>query len=85
MNIPYTISALRGAGLTQTQIGDEVGVKQSTISDMESGKSGIKRPSHRLVTGLNSLALKYGIATEPAIAPRSARARHPRKPSTVPP
>lgn len=81
MNIPFTLSALRGAGLTQTQIGDELGLKQSTISDMEAGKSGITRPSYKLVSGLHSLALKYSVKTEPP----SSKPRNPRKVSAGPP
>jgi len=65
LNIQFTISGLRKAGLTQAQIGDAVGLKQPTISDMESGKCGVKRPSHGLVTGLTALAEKYGVALTP--------------------
>lgn len=65
MDIPFTISALRKAGLTQTQIGDALGLKQPTISDLESGKSGIKRPSYVLIKGLESLAAAYGVTTDP--------------------
>lgn len=79
MNIQFTISALRGAGLTQTQIGDELDLSQSTISDMEAGKCGVTRPSHKLVTGLCSLAIKYRVKTEPP-APKPPRTRTSRKP-----
>lgn len=72
MNIPFTISGLRKSGLTQAQIGEEVGVAQSTISDMEAGKCGVKRPSHALVTGLASLAQRLGVDTE---LPKPKRAR----------
>jgi transcriptional regulator with XRE-family HTH domain len=65
MNIPFTISGLRKAGLTQAQIGDAVGLKQSSISELEAGKCGVTRPTHGLVTGLASLAKKYLVATEP--------------------
>lgn len=65
LDIQFTISGLRKAGLTQSQIGDAVGLKQPTISDMESGKCGVKRPSHGLVTGLTALAAKYGVALSP--------------------
>lgn len=64
MNIQFTISGLRKVGLTQAQIGEEVGVAQPTISDMESGKCGVKRPSYVLVTALAALALRHGVATE---------------------
>jgi transcriptional regulator with XRE-family HTH domain len=66
LDIQFTISGLRKAGLTQAQIGDAVGLKQPTISDMESGKCGVKRPSHGLVTGLTALAAEYGVATAKA-------------------
>jgi transcriptional regulator with XRE-family HTH domain len=73
MNIQFTISALRGAGLTQAQIGGEIGVSQSTISEMESGKCGIVNPSYKLVTGLHALAIKYGVKTERPLPTRRAR------------
>jgi transcriptional regulator with XRE-family HTH domain len=65
MDISFTISGLRKAGLTQAQIGGEIGLKQTSISDMEAGKAGIKRPSHRTVSGLERLARLHGVATEP--------------------
>lgn len=64
MDIPYTISGLRKAGLTQGQIGEEVGLKQTSISDMEAGKSGIKRPSYAVVDGLRRLAERHNVPTE---------------------
>lgn len=63
MDIPFTISGLRKAGLTQTQIGAEIGLKQTSISDMEAGKAGIKRPSHTVVSGLQRLATLHGVPT----------------------
>lgn len=66
LNIPFTISGLRKVGLTQAQIAGELGLSQPTISDMEAGKCGIKRPSHGLVTGLIALAAEHGVATERA-------------------
>lgn len=65
MDIPHTISGLRKAGLTQAQIGSAVGLKQTSISDMEAGKAGIKRPTYAVVSGLQQLALLHGVATEP--------------------
>jgi transcriptional regulator with XRE-family HTH domain len=67
MDISFTIKSLREAGLTQTQIGAAIGLKQTSISDMESGKAGTKRPSHQVISGLERLAKKYKIRTEPAI------------------
>jgi len=64
MDISFTISELRKAGLTQGQIGEEVGLKQTSISDMEAGKSGVKRPSYRVVDGLKRLAEEYKVQTE---------------------
>ncbi|WP_374047023.1 helix-turn-helix domain-containing protein [Massilia sp. YIM B02443] len=66
MDIPHTISGLRKAGLTQAQIGSAVGLKQTSISDMEAGKAGVKRPSYAVVSGLQQLAQLHGVATEPA-------------------
>jgi transcriptional regulator with XRE-family HTH domain len=65
MNIPFTISGLRKIGLTQTQIGLEIGLKQPSISDMESGKAGITNPSSRVEKGLAALAAKHNVPTEP--------------------
>lgn len=79
MDIQFTLSALRGVGLTQAQIGCELGLSQSTISEMEAGKSGITNPTYKLVSGLHSLALKYKVMTEPA------KPRRPRKASTASP
>ncbi len=72
LNIQFTISGLRKAGLTQAQIGDAVGLKQPTISDMESGKCGVKRPSHGLVTGLEALAKEHNVPTTPKRTRRQA-------------
>lgn len=74
MDIPFTISGLRKAGLTQTQIGNEVGLKQTSISDMEAGKAGVKRPTYAVVSGLQRLAEVHGVPTDPeavAAAPGS--------------
>lgn len=65
MNIPYTLSELQRAGLTQTQIGAELGLSQSTISDMAAGKAGTKRPSYQAVSGLERLAALHNVATSP--------------------
>jgi predicted transcriptional regulator len=65
MNIPYTLSELQRVGLTQTQIGAELGLSQSTISDMAAGKAGTKRPSYQAVSGLQRLATLHKVATSP--------------------
>ncbi|WBS00242.1 helix-turn-helix transcriptional regulator [Pseudoduganella sp. SL102] len=65
MDISYTIKSLRQAGLTQTQIGNAIGLKQTSISDMESGRAGIKRPSYQVISGLLRLAAEHQVATEP--------------------
>lgn len=69
MNIPYTISALRRAGLTQTQIGSAIGRKQTSVSDMEAGKAGVIRPTESVVRGLQKLAAEHGVPTEPPVLP----------------
>lgn len=79
MNIQHTISELLRAGLTQTQIGDAIGLKQTSVSDMKSGKSGCKRPSHEVVTGLKRLAVKHSVTTEPPTTKRT------RAPQVTPP
>lgn len=65
MDIQYTLSELQRAGLTQSQIGDAIGVKQPTVSDMAAGKAGTKRPSYQVITGLTRLAKRHRVATEP--------------------
>jgi len=80
MDIPYTISGLRKAGLTQARIGIAVGLKQTSISDMEAGKAGIKRPTYAVVSGLQQLAKDHGVPTEPqdggepAVVPKAVAA-----------
>jgi predicted XRE-type DNA-binding protein len=65
MDISFTIKSLQQAGLTQTQIGDAIGLKQTSISDMASGKAGTKRPSYQVISGLERLATAHGVPTEP--------------------
>lgn len=65
MNIPFLLSELQRAGLTQSQIAMSIGLKQPTISDMASGKAGTKRPSFQVITGLTKLARKHKVPVEP--------------------
>lgn len=65
MDIPFTIKSLRQAGLTQTQIGDAIGLKQTSISDMEAGKAGVKRPSYQAISGLERLAKEHNVPIAP--------------------
>lgn len=65
LDIPFTLSGLRKAGMTQAQIGVAIGLKQPTISAMEAGKDGITRPSHKVISGLEALALQHGVCTSP--------------------
>lgn len=65
MDISFTIKGLRQAGLTQTQIGNAIGLKQTSVSDMEAGKAGTKRPSYQAISGLERLAAQHGIKTDP--------------------
>jgi transcriptional regulator with XRE-family HTH domain len=65
MDISFTIKSLRQAGLTQTQIGNAIGLRQTSISDMESGKAGTKRPSFQVIDGLARLAKKHKVPVEP--------------------
>lgn len=52
------ISELRNQGLTQTQIGMEIGCSQNYVSDLERGVCG-KRLSHGLATKLQKLWKKH--------------------------
>lgn len=67
--IPQVLQDLQEAGLTQSEIGDAIGCSQSTISDMMTGKSGLTRPSYKIISGLEVLAKKHGVATDPDPAP----------------
>jgi len=66
LNIPFTLKGLRRAGLTQTQIGRELGLSQTSVSDMEAGKAGIKRPSYQVISGLERLAKEHDVPTIPS-------------------
>jgi len=67
MDISYTITQLRQrAGLSQKVIGDAIGCSQPTVSEMEAGTCGIKRPSFKLVSNLQALAAQHGVPTEPS-------------------
>lgn len=66
MNIQFTISQLRQrAGLSQKVIGQAIGCSQPTVSEMEAGLCGTKRPSYNLVSSLQALAEKHGVPTDP--------------------
>lgn len=65
MNIPFTLSALRQAGLTQTQIGTALGRSQTSVSDMETGKVKAENVSYPVVENLKRLARRHRVPTEP--------------------
>lgn len=65
LNIPFTLKGLRQAGLTQTQIGRELELSQTSVSDMEAGKAGVKRPSYKVISGLERLAREHNVPTAP--------------------
>ncbi len=52
------ISQLRAKGLTQVQIGKEIGCSQNYVSDLERGVCG-KRLSHEIATNLRKLWKKH--------------------------
>lgn len=61
MNIQDIVISLRRDGMTQSEIGDEIGCSQSAVSDIEGGKIGKTRPAWKVVDGLRRLARKRGI------------------------
>jgi predicted XRE-type DNA-binding protein len=65
MNIPYILSELQRAGLTQTQIASAIGLKQPTVSEMAAGKAGTKRPSYKVISGLERLASEHNVTLAP--------------------
>ena len=74
MDIKWTLARLTEKGLTQKQIGNEIGCSQPAVSGMSKGKVGKVRPSYKIVEGLKRLALENGVdpdgsETEAAAAP----------------
>lgn len=71
--IPQILASLQAkAQLTQVEIAAFIGCNQSTVSDMLNGKRGLVSPTYRVVSGLESLAKKHGIATD-SNSPRASR------------
>jgi transcriptional regulator with XRE-family HTH domain len=64
MDISNILNQLNKAGLTQAQIAAEIGCSQPTVSDMQAGKLGRKRPSYDLVVAIARVAEKYGVSIE---------------------
>jgi transcriptional regulator with XRE-family HTH domain len=64
MDIRKILSQLRRNGLSQAAIGKKIGCAQSTVSDMENGHSGVKRPSYELTSKLIALAKRHGISED---------------------
>lgn len=52
---------LKKKGLTQPEIAVEIGCSQPTISAIERGEVGKKRPSWKIVSGLTELAKRRGV------------------------
>ncbi len=77
MDIQRAITDLKGLGLTQKQIGCEIGCSQEAISQMASGKICKVRPSYKIVDGLKRLAEKYGLAVAQPPERKAARTRKP--------
>jgi transcriptional regulator with XRE-family HTH domain len=61
MDIPAALLKFKKLGLTQTEIGDEIGCSQEAISQMARGIIGKTRPSSNVVDGLRLLAKKHGL------------------------
>lgn len=58
MNIQNSLLRLQKIGLTQSQLGEELGFEQSTISDYLNGKLG-KKPTYKIVSGIQKAEKKY--------------------------
>jgi len=52
------LADLRAAGLTQQEIADSIGVRQSQISRLENGVRGHVNPSAKVMDGLRALHKK---------------------------
>ncbi|KRB73460.1 helix-turn-helix domain-containing protein [Noviherbaspirillum sp. Root189] len=63
MDIALILAKLLEKGLTQTEIANEIGCTQPSISAMAAGKFGKSRPSYAVVEGLKRLAMERGIST----------------------
>ncbi|PRC92643.1 hypothetical protein S2091_2698 [Solimicrobium silvestre] len=61
MNIQKTISLIKSAGLTQSQIAKFVGCSAPNISDLANGVHGQVRPSSKVVDGLRKLLSEHGL------------------------
>lgn len=55
MDIENSLKALVKSGLTQRELGDALGCSQAHVSDMLNGKAGLKRPSAKIVAGIDRL------------------------------
>lgn len=55
MNIENSLKALMKSGLTQRDIAEALGCSQAHVSDMANGKAGMKRPSAKIVEGIERL------------------------------
>jgi transcriptional regulator with XRE-family HTH domain len=75
IDIKFSLAGFLAKGLTQAQIGAEIGCTQSVVSEMASGKCGTTRPSYQIVKGIADLAAKLGVPTAPP-AKKSRRAAH---------
>lgn len=65
MNIQQSLKRLLGSGLTQRDVALELGCTQAHVSDMVNGKTGQKRPSAKIVAGLERLErLRKAMATD---------------------
>lgn len=61
MDIQSIVKALVATGMTQVEIAKAVDCSQPTISGIASGRVGKTRPSHKVVTGIQRLAINRGI------------------------
>lgn len=55
MNIQQSLKRLLSTGLTQRSVALELGCTQAHVSDMVNGKTGAKRPSAKIVAGIERL------------------------------
>lgn len=79
-NLSECLARLVDIGLTQNQIGEEIGCSQPTVSDLLRGKIGKKRPSNKIVEGVKALVVKHKISlpcSPKQAAPISQQKREP--------
>lgn len=79
-NLSECLARLLDIGLTQNQIGKEIGCSQPTVSDLLRGKIGKKRPSNKIVEGVKALVAKHKISLPCSLKQVTSKSQQKRTP-----